>query len=595
MSQQREIDISRKGFPSRSIPEPLPIFTVNMEIAHEVPSYEGVISGSVPSSPVIRQALPIPDIPPPIYSGREAKPANTLIRWNLLFTFLILLFVSSAFWIPFIPKIQKFSMEIVVIILAFLHLLWLIAVINNFRYLFRLRKFKSHQINLSRLNTSGKIVKHLVGIAFYKEPIELMIDTLDSLASQPDARKKISVFAGMESGTPDKEEKTKKLHDLYDSKFERFIVTVHPRGLPGEIPGKCSNFNFGSRMAVAQLRGDKSYGLDKNVELLITTGDCDTIFGDRYFDALEEDYWKTNSEQRGRTVWQSPLFYCINIDKSPFFVRATGLLRSFFMMGYLIPWNINTMSVFSLTLKLFEDGEYVHPGYQMDDIIALIRWTCVVRQKCIIRAIPVATLSGPTSGKNYLEELYEWARQIRRWTIGAAEVFHYFAIKSTRLPLGVAIVWALRFIFYYGFLLCISSVYSIIAPFVTTGMLQLANHKTKGLIIPSSKVFTYINLGMLALQYFWFFLVFLINKLAEPIFPNNQKDKTGFLRNILHWILTWPTITAYCCIEVFAFIEVTFRGKKVCNHGASKKDGLVSKQPNKVAPIIEKPKIMEMV
>lgn len=126
-------------------------------------------------------------------------------------------------------------------------------------------------------------------------------------------------------------------------------------------------------------------------------------------------------------------------------------------------------------------------------------------------------------------------------------------------------------------------------------MLQLANHKTKGLIIPSSKVFTYINLGMLALQYFWFFLVFLINKLAEPIFPNNQKDKTGFLRNILHWILTWPTITAYCCIEVFAFIEVTFRGKKVCNHGASKKDGLVSKQPNKVAPIIEKPKIMEMV
>uniref|UniRef100_A0A914QBR0 Glycosyltransferase 2-like domain-containing protein n=1 Tax=Panagrolaimus davidi TaxID=227884 RepID=A0A914QBR0_9BILA len=439
-----------------------------MESVREVPSYEGVISGSVPSSPVFHQSLPIPSIPPPVYCGREAKPANTILRWNLLFTFLILLFVSSAFWIPFIPKIQKFSMEIVIIILGILHCLWFIAVINNFRYLYKLRKFKSHKIDLSKLNTSGKVIKHLIGIAFYKEPIELMIDTLDSLASQPDARKKISVFAGMESGTPDKEEKTKKLHDLYDSKFEKFIVTVHPRGLPGEIPGKCSNFNFGSRMAVAELRADKNYGLDKTVELLVTTGDCDTIFGDRYFDALEEDYWKTASEQRGRTVWQSPLFYCINIHKSPFFVRATGLLRSFFMMGYLIPWNINTMSVFSLTLKLFEDGEYVHPGYQMDDIIALIRWTCVVRQKCVIRLIPVATLSGPTSGKNYLEELYEWARQIRRWTIGAAEVFHYFAIKSPRLPVTVAIVWALRFIFYYGFLLCISSVYSIIAPFVVS-------------------------------------------------------------------------------------------------------------------------------
>lgn len=46
----------------------------------------------------------------------------------------------------------------------------------------------------------------MVGIAFYKEPIELMIDTLDSLASQPNARQKISVFAGMEEGTPNKEQ-----------------------------------------------------------------------------------------------------------------------------------------------------------------------------------------------------------------------------------------------------------------------------------------------------------------------------------------------------------------------------------------------------
>lgn len=126
-------------------------------------------------------------------------------------------------------------------------------------------------------------------------------------------------------------------------------------------------------------------------------------------------------------------------------------------------------------------------------------------------------------------------------------------------------------------------------------MLNVAGHSTKGVFIPSSSVFTYINLGMLALQYFWFFCVFLINKLVEPVFPQNQKDKTGLFRNILHWLLAWPTITAYCCIEIFAFLEVTVRGKEVCNHGASKKEGLVSK-PNKVAPIMQdKPKIMEVV
>lgn len=77
-------------------------------------------------------------------------------------------------------------------------------------------------------------------------------------------------------------------------------------------------------------------------------------------------------QARHRTVWQSPLFYCINLDKSPFFVRVTGLLRAFFMMGYLIPMNINTMSVFSLTLKLYEDGEYTHPGYQVSSLNLLL-------------------------------------------------------------------------------------------------------------------------------------------------------------------------------------------------------------------------------
>ena len=122
----------------------------------------------------------------------------------------------------------------------------------------------------------------------------------------------------------------------------------------------------------------------------------------------------------------------------------------------------------------------------MDDIIALIRWSLAVRKKCVIRAIPVATLSGPTSGKyrlitlkicyitgkNYIDEWYEWARQIRRWTIGAAEVFHYFAIKFFRLPVTVSFSFACKFIFYYGFLLCIASVYTIIAPLVVS-------HKSK--------------------------------------------------------------------------------------------------------------------
>lgn len=525
------------------------------------------------------------------YAGRIAKPANAYIRWNLLFTFLIFLFISSAIWIPCIPAVNDFALEIVTIITIILHCLWIIAVINAFRYTWRLRRFASHKIDLNKIRTEeGKIIRHLVGLCIYKEPLELIMDTIDSIVTQPEADKKITVLIGMEEGTPEKEMKKRRLHDKYDSCFEKFIVTFHPKGLPGDIPGKCSNFNYAARTAVAILRKDPNYPLSdkrKNVELLVTTGDCDSVFGDRYFDALEEDYWKITPAQRTYTVWQSPLFYCINLDQSPFFVRVTGLLRAFFMMGYLIPWNINTMSIFSLTLKLFEDGEYTHPGYQMDDIIALIRWSLAVRAKCVIRAIPVATLSGPTSGKNYIDEWYEWARQIRRWTIGAAEVFHYFAIKFFRLPVSVSISFAAKFVFYYGFLLCIASVYGIIAPLVTPAMLNAVNHGTHGIVIPNNKCFTIIMFSFLGLQYIWFATVFLVNYLCQPVFPRQTKDKTGIIRNIFHLIMTWPTMVMYCCVELVAFLEVTVRGKSVCSHNASKKDNLIAPIPNKVPDRME--------
>lgn len=97
----------------------------------------------------------------------------------------------------------------------------------------------------------------------------------------------------------------------------------------------------------------------------------------------------------------------------------------------------------------------------------------------------------------------------------------------------------------------------------------------EGYFVPSETVFNWILLGMLALQYVWFLAVFVLNKLAESTFPAGQRDNTGFFRNIIHWLLSWPTLTMYCLIELVAFLELTVRGKEVCSHNASKKDGLV--------------------
>jgi hypothetical protein len=85
------------------------------------------------------------------YKGRLAKPANKYLRWNLLFTFFILLFITSPIWVPLIPKMCTICMEIVLTVLTTLHFLWFVALVNNIRYLVRLRRYARHRIDLKKV------------------------------------------------------------------------------------------------------------------------------------------------------------------------------------------------------------------------------------------------------------------------------------------------------------------------------------------------------------------------------------------------------------------------------------------------------------
>ncbi|CAF1255357.1 unnamed protein product [Rotaria sordida] len=205
--------------------------------------------------------------------------------------------------------------------------------------------------------------------------------------------------------------------DTNDAGFERIIFTIHPYGLPNEIPGKCSNSNYGLRMAVSQMNvADDDMG-----NILVTTCDADSKFSTDYIAALTWKYL-TENQPALTTIYQSPLFYNWKLDSLSFVTRVTGLLRSLLMLGALIPFNINTMSIFSYSLSLAKKGNFIHPRYQMDDIICLIRWMGVTQQRLRISMIPVPVVSGPTSGETIEIEIMEWARQARRWTIGAAEL-----------------------------------------------------------------------------------------------------------------------------------------------------------------------------
>ncbi|CAF3486602.1 unnamed protein product [Rotaria sp. Silwood1] len=351
------------------------------------------------------------------------KPGSQRVRWNLLFNLLLWIVVLFPFWIPFLSKKVAFIM--IPSIQGVFVFMWTVIAILAVKNLVILYANRSHNYAEDIANLEKTRIRHIVAISCYKEPLELIATSVQSVANQTEVHRIIMVIS-FEERTPDKEEKCKALNNRFkNAGFERIIFTIHPYGLPNEIPGKCSNLNYGLRMATTQM----AFADSDMDNILVTTCDPDSKFPPNYIAALTLKYLQENKPALS-TIYQAPLFYNWRLDGLSFVTRVTGLLRSLLMLGALIPCNINTMSIFSYSLSLAKKGKYIHPAYQMDDIICLIRWMGVTQQRLRISMISVPVISGPTSGETIETEIIEWARQARRWTIGAAEVFHYFVIKA---------------------------------------------------------------------------------------------------------------------------------------------------------------------
>ncbi|WZH43046.1 uncharacterized protein QYS62_004048 [Fusarium acuminatum] len=555
-------------------------------------------SPSIPSKmkspqPVLREVpsdttLSVPSSPDGnLDSGVDAaklEAANRYVRWNLLFLLLIFTFLLFPIWMPFVPYLNKVTNVVIVIIIGLFQVIWLIATICAIRrtlainYRNKLKTTKTQDVeSADATSDSDSTIRHIVAMTLYKEPMSVLGTTLDSLVQQRDAKSRLSVIIGMECRTPDKEAKRDEVYAKYESKFLRLIVTFHPSEVPGEISGKCSNMNYACRQGLQILREDVDYNYE-NYEHIFTNCDCDAVFDPEYMSELESEYCKLEPADRHSSIWQSIIVY--KRDSMPFFVDITGVLRTFFFMGILIPWNINPMSHYSLSVKLLEEGAFTHPAYQMEDIIALIRYTIMTKREIRIRPLNLISINGPTSGANYADEIREWALQVRRWTIGAGEVFHYFIVKTYRMPsLRLSISWATRFFTYYGLVLCASAIFSVVSP-VIIQLINMAAPEHDRLFI-SDFLFSTVCFIFLGTQYAFFLIVTVLVRWNLPV-PGDSDNKyneglLGISRGILHWILMLPTIFAYSLVELYSFFELAFRGKNVCKHNAASKSNLVIK------------------
>ncbi|KAL4481584.1 hypothetical protein ABPG74_007673 [Tetrahymena malaccensis] len=515
----------------------------------------------------------------------KAGFCNGRLRFNLLMNLIICGLIVVPFFVPIIYSIGiqcYFSLQWFVFFT-----LYLINTIRIMKANKKKKKMKNNQkdkldnleinsnnTNLLESETNNTLIekaeyiykyKFIMMTFIYKEPIELLINTLENIKDMHGSNQ-IIVAVGFEERTPDKEDKINQLKLRFSKVFEELIITIHPFGVEGEIPGKCSNCNYVQRQLVIHLQQTRT-NFDIN-QYMLTNFDTDTRFQKNYLQMLEQRIKKIckKPEDIHEIVWQPVLYYNWDLNSRTFFVRITSLLRNMLMMGALIPFQINVMSIFTFSLKLCVDGGYTHPAYQMEDIICFIRWFIKKKKKIKIKPVYSPTLSGPTSGHTFFEEVYEWATQLKRWTIGSAEVFHYFIVHSKRTqPSFKYTLWGLSYFNYYALFMIAQSFFTISCAVAFTVFYQdqLVGYKF------------YISTGTLGFQYLIYILMFIVNGASQYLLdPIREKEKFNFFLTLIHIIFSPLTLIVYSAIAFYGLFEVIYKGKKACNHIASKKEEL---------------------
>lgn len=285
-------------------------------------------------------------------------------------------------------------------------------------------------------------VHHLVILPSVNENEALLRRSLDRLAAWADAPRAMSVVLALEAGDPAAAIRAARLQRDYAPRFRHLLITQHPAGLPGEVPGKSANLAWAMRHARQRLIDQEGYSPD---QVVVTVMDADTLWHPAYFDCLTALF--ATAPERYATFWQAPLRYHGNIWAAHWLMRPLHAQAGAWELAYLAApwWQALPMSSYSLSLRLLDSAG----GWATDAIAD--EWHMYLRsyraQRGHLRLQPVFLpfLVHIVSGRSVLTTLRARYWQTVRHAWGAEEIGHALAsaihgswARGARLLLRVA-------------------------------------------------------------------------------------------------------------------------------------------------------------
>ncbi len=227
-------------------------------------------------------------------------------------------------------------------------------------------------------------VYHLVILPMCKEPYDVVKESFESLHNANYPKDKfIVVLATEQRGGRKSEEIAKKISQEFGNIFFRFLVTVHPDNMPGELAGKGSNETWAGK-EVKRLVIDELNVPYENI--LASVFDVDTQIFPQYFARLTHAF--LSEPKRQLASFQPIPLFTNNIYEAPSLARVIAFSSTFWhMMNQSRPERITTFSSHSMPFKALTEIDFWAVDHVSED--SMIFWQCYLYYNSDWKVVPL--------------------------------------------------------------------------------------------------------------------------------------------------------------------------------------------------------------
>lgn len=272
-------------------------------------------------------------------------------------------------------------------------------------------------------------VYHAILVATYKESYEVVCESVRSYAeSFYPYGKPILVLAGEQADEENFRRIAHKIKEKFSDSFNHIMITVHPKGLPGEIPGKSANATYAGKKL-------KTYLDENNIDyhrVILSNFDADTVTHPNYFSELTFKYLMTKN--RTKKAYQPTHMFHNNIWDVPVMIRMVALSCTFWRMAEsLDKKKYKSFSSRSMSFETVLDTNYWDPSIIPEDSRQF--WTAFLKYngKHTVSSIYSPVYMDAVLDDTYIETFKSQYVQLRRWAWGVVD-FPFMAINLARHP-----------------------------------------------------------------------------------------------------------------------------------------------------------------